>query len=395
MHQKRPLEQLFSERSRKFELSGIRKMFDLVRPGAIDMTLGEPDFNPPKNVRRALRHAVEEGHNKYGPTAGIPTLRQALAERLRRWDKTMTPEQVLVTIGASEALFLAAATFYDIDDEVLIPDPGFVVYAPHVRYCRANAKPYGLLQENSFRPDHEQLKALVTPKTKAIVVNSPSNPTGGVLTEQDVRAIVDLAVDHDLVIISDEVYDEVVYDGEHHSFLGREATTVVVNSFSKTYATTGWRLGYLVADPAIVDRIVGLHHSIVACPPSLTQHAAVEALTGEQDSVKRMHEVFRKRRDLILEPLNRMPGVHCPTPAGAFYAFPRFGYDMSSQQFAMEMVKDGVIAVPGAFFGVNGEYHLRFSYATSRERILTGMERMAGTVERLAKTVPMRKDWNH
>ncbi len=376
--QRRPL---FASRSEKFQLSPIRKFFGMVRPGAINLTLGEPDFNPPRNVRHALIRALEEGYNKYTPSQGIPELRQALAVRLARFSPDITADGVLVTVGASEALFLTAATLYEPGDEVLIPDPGFTAYAPHVRYCRAEPVPYPLDGERDWRPDLEKLKGLVSPKTKAIVVNSPHNPTGGTLDEEDVKAISDLAVDHDLAIVADEVYDEIVYEGKHHSFLGRHDRVVYINSFSKTYATTGWRLGYLASTKEIVERMIGFHHAIVACPPSLTQVAAVEAILGQQESVKEMLAKFRKRRDLVVDGLNAVPGVKCTRPRGAFYVFPGFDLPLTSEQVALKLIDGGVVGVPGSAFGSKGEGHLRFSYAVSIQTLKEAVHRIHEAVQ--------------
>jgi len=373
----------YSYRSDKISLSGIRKMSEKVKGDVINLTLGEPDFNPPKHIRAAMVRATEDGFNKYTSPQGIKELREAIAIRLSKFTTDVTADNVMVTIGASEALFVTALTFYDPTDEILIPDPGFTVYPSHIALCRAKAVHYKCLEKNDFVPDLADLENLVTDKTKAIVVNSPNNPTGAVYDEKTVQGIVELAEKKNLVIISDEVYDEIIYKAKHISFLGRTDLLIYINSFSKTYATTGWRLGYLVADTKTIEKMIGLHHSIVACPPSITQKAAVDALLSSQTDVKKMCDRYRSRRDFVVAALNKTEGLKCRMPGGAFYAFPSFDYKMDSMDLGMRWLQGGVGAVPGIAFGPAGEGHIRISYATSMQNLREAIKRIRAVADEI------------
>jgi aspartate aminotransferase len=269
---------------------------------------------------------------------------------------------------------VAAMAFYEKGDEVLIPDPGFVFYKPHAEIFGAKPVPYSLKTENDFCPDIEEIKSLITPKTKAIVVNSPSNPTGGAFGGECVKSISDIANDKSMLVISDEVYDEIVYGAGHHSFLGKAGHVIYLNSFSKTYAMTGWRIGYIVTSTEYADELAKLHYHNVACPATPVQYAAVEALKGPQDRVREMVNEFRARRDIIVKELNSIDGFSCATPKGAFYVFPSYNFDIPDGELALRLLKAGVICVPGASFGKSGAKHLRFSYANSRENIKKGMD---------------------
>ncbi|MDE1820045.1 MAG: aminotransferase class I/II-fold pyridoxal phosphate-dependent enzyme [Euryarchaeota archaeon] len=371
------MEQKLSTRARSLEMSGIRKMFDApAPPGSINLGLGEPDFNPPRVVQEALFEAVRTGgtHNKYGPSAGIPALRDALAERYRRYDPRTSRDNVIVTCGGTEALLSAALALYDPGNEVLIPNPGFVLYGPHARMADAVPVPYSLREENGFQPDLDELEEIVTDRTRAIVVNSPSNPTGGVFTPRSIDGIVSFAQEHDLTILSDEVYDEIVYTpGGHRSFWGRYDRVVVVNSFSKILAMTGWRLGYLVASAEVAVEANKIHYHMVACPSTPCQVAALRGLTDARDEIAAMAKEFRARRDLIVRGLNSVPGMHCVKPEGAFYAFPSYTWGMPSLEAAQTLLQRGLRCTHGEAFGSLGESHLRFSFANSRENIRKAM----------------------
>ncbi len=376
----------FAARTVGIQTSGIRKMFEIASKDAVHLGLGEPDFQPPAEVQAALSRAVAAGQNKYASISGIPDLKAAIADYNRHYRPDLSAEQVVVTIGGSEALWVAALGFYDHGDEVLIPDPGFVFYGPHARLMGATPVPYTLRQEDGFLPREEELKDLVGPKTKAIVVNSPSNPTGGVFSEQHARAIADLAADHDLVIISDEVYDRLVYEGSHHSMLTYSDRTVMVNSFSKTLAMTGWRLGYLIADHEVAEKLGMLHYYTVACAPTPVQVAAVAGLSSDGTFLAAMKKAFRARRDRIVARLNGIEGFHCPAPKGAFYAMPTVDFRLPDQELAMHLLRNGVVCSPGSAFGAAGAGHLRFSYATSEATIDEGMDRIAAAVKDLPRT---------
>ena len=374
---------MFASRAMHVEMSGIRKMFDLASADAINLGLGEPDFQPPRNVINAFKRAVEKGYNKYGPTSGIPELREAVAQRLARYTD-VKKEDILITSGATEALCMTMQTLVDIGEEVLTPNPGFVLFAPHVTLAGGVPVYYNLRDRNGFLPDVDELERLVTPRTKAIIVNTPSNPTGTVFDHRSVKAVVEFAREHDLIIISDEVYDAIVYDNHHETFLGEYDKLVYVNSFSKIFAMTGWRLGYLCAPPEMIKQMQKVHYYMVACPATPPQHAVLEGLRGPQKYVEDMVKEFKARRDLIVRLLNKIDGFKCLKPRGAFYAFPSYTFRMSSEELALEILKAGVICSPGSAFGDAGEGHLRFSYANSQENIKRAMQIVAGVAEHIA-----------
>ena len=267
-----------------------------------------------------------------------------------------------------------ALALYDPGDEVLVPNPGFVLYAPHARLAGAVPVLYPLREKEMFQPDLEALERLVTPKTRAIVVNSPSNPTGAMFPEATVRKIVEFADRHHLTIVSDEVYDEIVYDGKFASFWGRNDRTIVVNSFSKTFAVTGWRLGFLVAPKALAVELNKIHYHIMACPPTPAQTAILAGYDAGNGATRAMVKEFRARRTLVDRALRAMPGVRVVPPAGAFYVFPRFDWGQSATEAAQALLKRGVITTPGDAFGSLGASHLRLSFAASREKLRAGLD---------------------
>ncbi len=360
---------MVAQRTREVEISGIRRMFEAAPPNAINLGLGEPDFEPPAEVIRALCDAVRNGMNHYGPSAGLPALRAKVAERYQDRDPATSHDNVLITGSGSEGLLSVALALYDPGDEVLVPNPGFVLYAPHARLAGAVPIPYDLEEEHGFRPNLDQLESLVTSRTRVLVVNSPSNPTGGVFPKAVVDRLVDFAEEHDLTIVSDEVYEEMVYEGRFASFWGRSDRVVVVNSFSKILAMTGWRIGFLVAPRSLAVEINKIHYHVMACPSTPAQAAVLVGLTESSDAIRAMVREFRARRALITRGLNRVPGLACVPPAGAFYAFPRFHWPGSSQEVAMALLKRGLISTPGDAFGSLGAGHLRLSFAASRENL--------------------------
>jgi len=371
---------MFSSRMNGIQLSGLRKMFELVRSDSVNLGLGEPDFQPPPEAVEAVEEAMRMGFNKYGPTNGIPPLREEISKRLKIYWKDVTPENVVVTSSGSEALFSGFLTFMDQGQKALVPDPGFVLYRPHSQLTGGSHTDYTLAIENSFRPDPDEMERLIDEKTRLIVMNSPSNPTGGMVTRQDRDDIVDVAREHDLVIISDEVYDTMVYPGNsHHSFLGSYEKTMMVNSFSKIFSMTGWRMGYVAASDEMISKISLAHYHMVACPPTPIQYGALAALRKSGDYVNRMVSEFERRRDHITGRLNEIPGFHAISPPGTFYSFP--SYDLGdgetrirSVDLAMELARGGLICSPGTTFGEKGEYHLRFSFVNSMEEIGKGMD---------------------
>ncbi len=363
---------MVSQRAREVEISGIRKMFEAAPPGAINLGLGEPDFDPPAAVVAAFAEAVKGGKNHYGPSAGIPELRDKIAERYRDRDPATSRENVLVTGSASEGLMAAALALYDPGDEVLVPNPGFVLYAPQARLVGAVPVPYGLPELRGHLPDLDELESLVSSKTKAIVVNSPSNPTGAVFSKALVDRLVAFADRHDLTIVSDEVYEGIVYEGPAASFWGRSDRVVVVQSFSKMLAVTGWRIGFLVASRPLAVELNKIHYHIMACPQTPAQLAVLAGLELETPAPSMVRE-FRQRRELVVRLLREIPGLSCVPPAGAFYAFPRFDWPRTSGEVATALLARGVITTPGDAFGSLGASHLRLSFAASRPAIRRGL----------------------
>lgn len=372
---------MFAKRMKGIELTAIRKMFDLAGSNAIHLGIGEPDFQPSEIVINAMKSAVEKGFNKYGPTAGLPKLRDAVAERLKKYKSDINQEEIIITASGTEGLLASIFTFIDKGDEVLIPEPGFPLYRSQVLLAGGKPVPYPLYEENKFMPQTTDLK--ITDRTKALVVNTPSNPTGSVFGENDVGAIIDFAKEHNLLIFSDEVYDEIIYEGRHHSFLGRYDNLVYINSFSKTYAMTGWRLGYIAAKKEFVKEIMKMHYYSIACPPTPTQYGALAALTESQEHVRRMVSEFKSRRDITVKMLNEIKGFSCLLPKGTFYAFPSYIHKISSEELAMKILGKNVICTPGTAFGSMGERHLRFSYANSIENIRKGLELVKEVVKEL------------
>lgn len=377
---------MFSSRMDSIELSGLRKMFELVNEDSVNLGLGEPDFQPPREAIDAVEKAMRMGLNKYGPTLGIPALRGEISKRLRRYWNDVGPDNVIVTSSGSEGIFSSFLTFMDHGRKALVPDPGFVLYKPHTLLTGGKYDEYPLLIENEFRPDVDGMKRLIDDDTSVIVMNSPSNPTGGMITRQDRDDIIDVARERDLVIISDEVYDTMVYSGnQHHSFLGVYEKGVVVNSFSKIYSMTGWRMGYVAAPGDMIEKIGLAHYHMVACPPTPIQYGALAALRQSGDYVERMIDEFHKRRDLITSRINEIDGFKALAPPGTFYSFPYFelynGADrLNSFDLAMELAKNDLICSPGTTFGERGEYHLRFSFVNSKEKIDRGMDILSSVV---------------
>jgi aspartate aminotransferase len=364
---------MVAQRARDVEISGIRKMFEGAPANALNLGLGEPDFEPPTSIVEALCEAVQNGMNHYGPSAGISALRDKIAERYRDRDAETSRENVLITGGGSVSLMATAMALYDPGDEVLVPNPGFVLYTPHARLVGAIPVPYDLLERRRYLPDLDDLEARVTSRTRAIVVNSPSNPTGSVFPSNLVDRILDFAEAHDLYVISDEVYEEMIYEGRFTSFWGKGDRSVIVNSFSKTFAMTGWRLGFVVAPRSLAAEINKMNYHITACPSTPAQAAVLFGLENAPESSRKMVREFKARRKLVVQALNRMPGLKCVPPAGAFYAFPRFTWPGTSQEVAGDLLQRGLITTPGDAFGSLGANHLRLSFAASRTNLTKAM----------------------
>lgn len=339
-----------------------------MRRDAINLGLGEPDFDTPAHIKEAAKAALDEGFTGYTPNKGFPELINEIARYYEQYGVYAGQEQILCTSGCSEALHLAFEALVNPGDEVIIPDPGFVAYSPLTRVAGGVPVSARVKAPDEFRLTPDTVAECVTHKTKALVINSPANPTGALQHYDEMRGFVELADDYDFHIISDEVYDKIVYERKHISPASISPDRViVVNAVSKTYAMTGWRLGYAIAPAAIAEEMLKVHQYIQACAPSISQKAAYVALTGPQNSVRAMVEEFRARRNIVVQSLKEI--TNCVKPAGAFYAFPRFATQRTSLDLARRLAQAGVIIVPGSAFGRFGEGHLRISYAASRENL--------------------------
>jgi aspartate/methionine/tyrosine aminotransferase len=370
-----------------FEAAARARALEATGRRVIHLELGEPDFDTPANVRAVAQRALDEGWTHYGPPLGIPALREAIAsDATARKGFAVSPDNVAVVPGGKPVMFFALLALAQAGDEVVYPDPGFPIYESMARYVGATPVPYAITQANDFRVDLDQLERLVTPRTRLLILNSPANPTGGVFTRDDVERVASLVLRHpELTVLADEIYGRIVHDGEHVSIAslpGLADRTIVLDGFSKTYAMTGWRMGYAILPPALVEPFSKLIINSVSCVSSFSQVAAVEALTGPQDGVNAMIREFRARRELVVEGLNRIPGIECAMPAGAFYVFPRVsGTGMDGATFADRLLTErGVCVLSGTAFGRVGAGHVRISYATSREHLAEAIEQIAAFV---------------
>ncbi|MCL1810691.1 MAG: pyridoxal phosphate-dependent aminotransferase [Methanomassiliicoccaceae archaeon] len=370
-----------SDRLGSIPMSGIRKMFDLAGPNSINLGLGEPDLAPPKEAVEGMNKAASDGLNKYGPTAGIPELRNKVAEWFSRYG-SLSADNIMITPSGSSALLEATQAFVDPGDEVLVPSPGFVIYSPHTQLAGGRPLEYKLT-EGDFLPDIEDIKTLITKKTKMMVVNSPSNPTGGVLDERTYKALLDLAEDHNIMILSDEVYDAYIYEGKHHSFMNRLDKAVVINGFSKMMAVTGWRMGLICSNKEVMNDLIKMQYHVCASPNMPAQYGILNALPVMESYLENARRVFRARRDLISKRINEIDGMTITPPRGSFYAFPSYDLNISSEDLAGELAKNGLICTPGSSFGKYGEGHLRFSYAADEKKIDAGMDILADTIGKL------------
>ncbi len=376
----------YSDRALAIQPTGVRKMFDLAGDDVISFGLGEPDFQPPRVAIDAFYQAMLDGHNKYTTTAGMPALRQKIAESWEPYQAGMTDANVCMTMSGTNALLNLFMTIINPGENILLPEPYFPLYGPDATLVGGESKYYPCLFENEFVPKVSDLETLVDENTVAILYNFPSNPTGGTLDEHQRDELLAFAKKHDLWIISDEVYDRIVFEGRHVSFMGTDYDKLmVVNSFSKTFAMTGWRIGYIIS-PNIeaMKQVIKIQYYISACSNDAMQYAVLEAMEKANDYPTMMAEEFKQRCDLIVDRLNAMPGVECQKPKGAIYVFPRVTVDgMNSQEVAMELLKDGVLCSPGSAFGPSGEGHLRFAYTISQADISRGMDKVEKTLLRL------------
>jgi aspartate/methionine/tyrosine aminotransferase len=348
----------------------------------VHLEIGEPDFRTPDNINQAACKAINDGFTHYSNSQGIIPLRNQIAKYVEKTrEVSIDPARVIVTPGAKPFIFFTMLALLEEGDEAIYPNPGFPIYESMINYSGAKAVPIPLREELDFRLDINELKSLITPRTKLIILNSPENPTGGVLEESDVRVIAELAREHDIYVLSDEVYEYMSYGGKPFSIAslpGMLDRTILMNGFSKTYAMTGWRAGYAVVPQPLVDPIVGLIVNSVSCTATFIQHACIEALVGPQESIGIMVAEFEKRREIMVQGLNSIPGVSCLYPRGAFYAFPNIkNLGKSSEYIADYLLNEaGVACLSGTDFGKFGEGYLRLSYANSQENLREAIRRM-------------------
>lgn len=371
--------------------SGIRKFFDLAAgmEGVISLGVGEPDFVTPWHVREEAIRSLEQGFTAYTPNAGLLELRQEIAQYMyNEFDVTYDAEhEIIVTVGASSAIDIAMRTILDPGDEVIVVEPCFVSYVPTVELAGGTAVTVQALQENDFKILPEQLETVTTARTKAIMICSPNNPTGTMLSKAELEGIAQYAMKHDLLIISDEIYAELAYDEDYTSFAaieGMRERTILINGFSKGFAMTGWRLGFVCAPHDISEAMLKVFQYQLMCASTMAQYAAIEALRNGRPEVDMMVKSYRRRRNFIVESFNDM-GLSCHNPGGAFYAFPSIkSTGLSSQEFAEKLLQQEKVAVvPGDVFGESGEGHIRCSYASSLENLQEAVTRIKRFVESL------------
>ena len=348
----------------------------------VHLEIGEPDFDTPSNVIEAGVTALRGGYTHYGPSAGLPELRETIADYVSRTRKTkVTPEEVVVVPGGKPIIFFSIMALVDEGDEVIYPNPGFPIYESMIRFLGAKPVPIQLREELDFRLDVNELARLITDRTKLIIINSPQNPTGGVLTERDVRDIAQAIGDRDIMVLSDEIYSRLIFEGSHFSIMSMDEykdRTILLDGFSKTYAMTGWRMGYGVMRADLAQHVARLMTNSNSCTASFTQRAGVEALRGDQTSVDKMCAEFKRRRDYFLERINKIKGFSCRSPKGAFYTFPNIRKTgWASKKLADALLEQaGVAALSGTAFGEYGEGYLRFSIANSIENIAKALDRV-------------------
>jgi aspartate/methionine/tyrosine aminotransferase len=366
-----------------FEVLAKARTLEAQGKDIIHLEIGEPDFDTPSHIVEAGVKALRDGYTHYGPTAGLMEMREAIARNSREVRGIDTvPAQVVVTPGAKPVMFYAILALAEPGVEVIYPNPGFPIYESLIRFAGATPVPMRLLEEKSYHPDLDDLVSLITDRTRLIIINSPENPCGSILTLPELETIADLVRQReDLYVLTDEVYKDILYTGEHHSIAalpGMAERTIILDGFSKSYAMTGWRLGYGIMPEDIVPNVTRLAVNNISCPATFTQIAGIAALDGPQDAVQAMAAEFAGRRRLITDGLRSIPGIRCPEPEGAFYAFPNISETgLTSSQFEDRVMQEaGVALLSGSGFGEFGEGYVRISYANSRENIQKALDRL-------------------
>jgi len=386
-----------ADRMESIPFSGIRKVFEEVnrRVGAgediIHLEIGRPDFDTPAHIKEAAKMALDEGRVHYSSNYGFPELRQAITQKLNR-DNGLSYDpatEIIVTVGTNEAVFMAMMALLDPGDEVLIPDPCWLHYFYCARMAGAVPISVPIREENEFNPRIEDFRSQITPKTRMMVINTPNNPTGAVYSYETLEELAQLAREMDLLVLSDEIYEKMVYGGNRHfsigGFPGMRERTVTVNGFSKIYAMTGWRLGYAAADRELTSALIRIHQYTTVCATSFAQWGAIEALEGPQDDAQMMVKEFDRRRKLVYTELQEMPGIEVVEPKGAFYIFPNIkGLGKSTEELSSFLLDEAKIAVvPGTVLGNYGADYIRISYANSYENLEKAMDRMKDALSKM------------
>jgi aspartate aminotransferase len=365
-----------------FEVLNKARALERQGKSIIHLEIGEPDFDTPANVIEAAVDAMHHGWTHYGPSAGLPELRQTIADYVGRTRRvSVTPEEVVVVPGGKPIIFFTILALIDEGDEVIYPNPGFPIYESMINYVGGRAIPIHLREERDFSLDVDELAALITDRTRLIILNSPQNPTGGVMQRRDVEQVAQIIGDRNVLVLSDEIYSRLLFEGEHFSIMsvpGMQERTILLDGFSKTYAMTGWRMGYGVMRPDLAAHITRLATNSTSCTASFTQIAGIEALRGDQSSVDKMCAEFKRRRDVFVAGLNKIKGFSCRIPKGAFYVFPNIKKTgWKSKPLADALLEQaGVAALSGTAFGDFGEGYLRFSVANSLENLQQALDRL-------------------
>lgn len=371
-----------------FEVLAKARALEKQGKDIVHLEIGEPDFDTPRNIKEAAAKALYSGYTHYVPSAGIPEFRQAIAEYISKTRKIdVNADEVVVTPGGKPVMFFSILALVNPGDEVLYPNPGFPIYESLINFVGAKPVPIPLKEENDFSLDPEYVKEKITKKTKMVIINSPENPTGGVLTKDHLKVIADCVADRDdLFVLADEIYSRIIYEGKHESitaFPGLKEKTILLDGFSKTYAMTGWRLGYGVMQKDLAQKVAQLMTNSNSCTCSFIQMAGLEALKGPQTESEKMVAEFKKRREVIVSGLNKIKGITCKKPKGAFYVFPNItGTGMDCRKLGDHLLYNGGVAVlPGTSFGKFGEGYLRLSFANSVENIKKALERIGKALE--------------
>ncbi len=368
---------VISDRCKNIAHSQIREIFNMASENSINLGIGEPDFTTPKHIIEGAKKALDNGKTQYTPNNGILELREEISNKLKNDNNLdIANNNIIVTCGASEALMISLMAIVNKGDEVIVPNPGFVSYNSLVQLCEGKIIPTYL--DDKFNIDAEKLKEQITNKTKCIILNSPSNPTGKVMDKKEIKEICEIAEDNNIIIISDEIYEKIIYDKKHYSPLEFMDNCILINGFSKSYAMTGWRIGYIAVNNNfnrkynIIDNLTKIHQYGFACATSFAQYGAVEALKGDQKCVSNMVEEFKKRRDLIVNGLKDTFKIN--KPDGAFYVFPNVEEHGNGLEISKKLIENNILCVPGVAFGDGGKNYIRFSYATKYEDIEKAIE---------------------